>query len=62
MLRKCKDTILNVITSLAAVSFLFFASCIDSPSWIPTIICFASASWIVVFAYVKTALMEGEEE
>ena len=58
--RKAHNFILKSITWIAGILFLLSACAIDSPSWIPTIVCVVSMAWLGVFAYANRD-MEFEE-
>ena len=51
--RKIKNFILKTITAIAAIGFGIFVNAIDSPSWIPTIICVVCMIWLTLFAYAN---------
>lgn len=50
---KIKNFILKTITTVAGCTFLFMACALDSPSWIPFILCVVSAVWLVLFSYAN---------
>lgn len=51
--RKIKNFILKTITCIAGILFFVSACAIDSPSWIPTIICVVCMIWLGLFAYAN---------
>lgn len=60
---KIKNFILKSITLCAGFLFMWAVCAIDSPSWIPTIVCLVCAAWLAIFAYAN-GMMDGyvEEE
>ena len=61
--RKIKNCILKTVTWIMGFTFLLAASAIDSPSWIPTVLCIISAGYLLLFdlANCEIAYQESEE-
>jgi|GEM_PF-2495465 len=55
---KIKNFILKTITYFAALLFLVSACAVDSPSWIPTIVCCVCMIWLTLFAYANSDYFE----
>lgn len=51
--RKAHNFILKSITYAAFIMFLVSACAIDSPSWIPTIVCVVCMAWLGLFGYAN---------
>ena len=45
-----KNFLLKTIAYLAAFIFIVSASCLDSMSWVPAIVCVASLGYLLLFA------------
>ena len=45
-----KNIVLKTITILVAFIFIVSASCLDSLSWVPAIVCVASLGYLLLFA------------
>ena len=61
--REAHNFILKAITCIAGIMFLVSACAIDSPSWIPTIVCMVCMAWLAVFAYANGMMDDyGDEE
>lgn len=61
--RKAHNFILMSITYVAFIMFLVSACAIDSPSWIPTIVCVVCMAWLGLFGYANRDMdfEEGED-
>lgn len=55
-----KNKILKAITTINAVSLIFFACCLNSDSWVPLIICLVNALWLVLFVFANVRCFYGE--
>lgn len=64
--RKIKNAILKSMAWAMGLIFLISACAIDSPSWVPTILCVVSAAWLALFAYangmIEVYFEEDEQE
>lgn len=45
-MRKVRQKIIKVITWIAAVMFVLFATALDSGTWIPAIVCGICGAWL----------------
>lgn len=52
-MRYLKNVILKGITAINGFSFLLFASCADTDSWIPFIMCCVNVTWFTLFGYAN---------
>lgn len=51
MKRKVHDFILKVISAIALILFMISATALDSPSFIPAIVCIICLLWLVVVSW-----------
>lgn len=49
-----KTKILKLITYIAVIAFIMFATALDCGSVIPLIVCLLSGSWLVLIAVANT--------
>lgn len=56
-----KNRILKLITLVNGISFLYFASLLDSDTWIPGIICCINFVWLTLFVYANGYTYKSEK-
>ena len=54
-MRKVRQKIIKVITWIAAVMFVLFATALDSGGWTPIFVCGGCAVWLLIVCISNTS-------
>lgn len=60
--KKLHNASLKITAWIMFFALVISGCCMDSPSWLPLIVCVIAYSWLALFAYANGYLNIGEKE